>query len=49
MGLAVAGLAGAGVDVIDPSCAVVSYPGFWEQVTALGGTVALSDEGVGPA
>jgi 3-phosphoshikimate 1-carboxyvinyltransferase len=46
MGLAVAGLAGAGVDVIDPSCAVVSYPGFWQQVRAVGGTVALSNEGV---
>ncbi|MFN8634455.1 MAG: 3-phosphoshikimate 1-carboxyvinyltransferase [Chloroflexota bacterium] len=43
MGLAVAGLAGAGVDVIDPNCAIVSYPGFWEQVRAVGGQVALSD------
>ena len=49
MGLAVAGLAGAGVDVIDPNCATVSYPGFWDQVRAVGGTVALSDEGVDPA
>jgi len=49
MGLAVAGLAGAGVDVIDPNCAVVSYPGFWQQVRAVGGSVALSDEGVDPA
>jgi 3-phosphoshikimate 1-carboxyvinyltransferase len=45
MGLAVAGLAGSGVDVIDPRCAVVSYPGFWQQVRAVGGTV----EGVDPA
>jgi 3-phosphoshikimate 1-carboxyvinyltransferase len=45
MGLAVAGLAGAGVDVIDSRCAVVSYPGFWQQVRAVGGTV----EGVDPA
>jgi 3-phosphoshikimate 1-carboxyvinyltransferase len=44
MGLAVAGLAGAGVDVIDPNCAIVSYPGFWQQVRAVGGTV----EGVDP-
>ena len=49
MGLTVAGLAGAGVDVIDPNCAVVSYPGFWQQVQAVGGTVALSDESVDPA
>ena len=49
MSLAVAGLAGAGVDVIDPRCAVVSYPGFWQQVRAVGGTVDLSDEGVDPA
>ena len=46
MSLAVAGLAGAGVDVVDAGCAVVSYPGFWQQVRAVGGTVALSDEGV---
>jgi len=45
MGLAVAGLAGAGVDVIDPQCAVVSYPGFWQQVQQVGGSV----EGVVPA
>jgi 3-phosphoshikimate 1-carboxyvinyltransferase len=48
MGLAVAGLAGAGVEVIDPNCAVVSYPGFWEQVREVGGTVTLSDEEVDP-
>lgn len=46
MSLAVAGLAGAGVDVIDAGCAVVSYPGFWQQVRAVGGSVDLSDEGV---
>jgi len=45
MGLAVAGLAGAGVDVIDPHCATVSYPGFWQQVQQVGGSV----EGVVPA
>lgn len=46
MSLAVAGLAGAGVDVIDAGCAVVSYPGFWQQIRSVGGTVVLSDEGV---
>jgi 3-phosphoshikimate 1-carboxyvinyltransferase len=45
MGLAVAGLAGAGVNVVDPSCATVSYPGFWQQVQRVGGSV----EGVDPA
>jgi len=49
MSLAVAGLAGAGVDVVDAGCAVVSYPGFWQQVRSIGGAVALSDEGVDPA
>jgi 3-phosphoshikimate 1-carboxyvinyltransferase len=39
MSLAVAGLAGAGVDVLDAGCADVSYPGFWEQVRAVGGSV----------
>jgi 3-phosphoshikimate 1-carboxyvinyltransferase len=41
MSLAVAGLAGAGVDVIDAGCAVVSYPGFWEQMRAVGGPVTV--------
>jgi 3-phosphoshikimate 1-carboxyvinyltransferase len=45
MGLAVAGLAGAGVDVVDAGCAAVSYPGFWRQVREVGGSV----EGVEPA
>jgi 3-phosphoshikimate 1-carboxyvinyltransferase len=39
MSLAVAGLAGAGVDVVNAGCAVVSYPGFWEQVRDVGGSV----------
>jgi 3-phosphoshikimate 1-carboxyvinyltransferase len=39
MSLAVAGLTGAGVDVIDASCADVSYPGFWDQIRAVGGAV----------
>lgn len=45
MGLAVAGLAGAGVEIVDAGCAVVSYPGFWEHARAVGGVV----EGVEPA
>jgi len=49
MGLAVAGLAGEGVNVIDPNCATVSYPGFWEQIRVVGGAVDLADEGVNPA
>lgn len=48
MGLAVAGLAGAGVDVIDPHCAVVSYPGFWQQVQQVAGSRDVV-EGVVPA
>ena len=49
MSLAVAGLAGAGVDVIDADCAVVSYPGLLEarpRGRRLGDGV---DEGVDPA
>jgi 5-enolpyruvylshikimate-3-phosphate synthase len=34
-------LTGAGVDVIDASCADVSYPGFWEQIRAVGGAVEV--------
>jgi 3-phosphoshikimate 1-carboxyvinyltransferase len=49
MSLAVAGLAGAGVDVLGADCAVVSYPSFWQDVRALGGSVAGVDEGVEPA
>jgi 3-phosphoshikimate 1-carboxyvinyltransferase len=49
MSLAVAGLAGAGVDVIGADCAVVSYPTFWHHVRSVGGAVDGVDEGVDPA
>jgi 3-phosphoshikimate 1-carboxyvinyltransferase len=45
MSLAVAGLAGAGVNVVDAGCAVVSYPGFWDQIRAVGGEVEGVDQG----
>jgi 3-phosphoshikimate 1-carboxyvinyltransferase len=39
MAFAVAGLRSAGVAIDDPACADVSFPGFFERLAALGGTV----------
>jgi 3-phosphoshikimate 1-carboxyvinyltransferase len=39
MSLAVAGLVGPGVDIVGADCASVSYPRFWQDVRALGGSV----------
>jgi 3-phosphoshikimate 1-carboxyvinyltransferase len=39
MCLSVAGLAGAGVEVRDAAAASVSYPGFWDQASAIGAHV----------
>ncbi|TMA38172.1 MAG: 3-phosphoshikimate 1-carboxyvinyltransferase [Deltaproteobacteria bacterium] len=40
MAFAVAGLvADAGVEIVDPACAAVSFPGFFERLAALGATV----------
>ena len=40
MAFAVAGLvADGGVEILDPACAVVSFPGFFERLAALGVTV----------
>ena len=45
MSLAVAGLVGPGVDVIGADCAVVSYPPFWRDIQALGGSISGIDTG----
>jgi 3-phosphoshikimate 1-carboxyvinyltransferase len=40
MAFAVAGLRSAGVVIDDPACADVSFPGFFDRLAALGGSVA---------
>ncbi|MCC6176592.1 MAG: 3-phosphoshikimate 1-carboxyvinyltransferase [Chloroflexi bacterium] len=40
MSLAIAGLAGPGLEIDDPACASISYPSFWDDARALGATVS---------
>ncbi|MBW3604855.1 MAG: 3-phosphoshikimate 1-carboxyvinyltransferase [Actinobacteria bacterium] len=45
MAFAAVGLAIDGVTIADPGCVAKTYPRFWDDLRALGGRVAVADEG----